>query len=224
VRERLAGVLACTSQSKGTQPHLLLQGEGSFLPLAQRPVHLSSTQGCEKQQACPEDAQVHADWSIRYTRREGIPEALIPAVGVPATSSGLLPSDLPLGGGGGREHRRERRDLSVPVCFWENRLLVLKDPGQSKFCFRRENELLLNVFLWREMDCFIAFWLRKQHVQRDCGLPSSSNGRVVPAMGHAVPEVKELVLPLSLPAPAGLSWAVLCLTLPCLPVTLSQEG
>ena len=94
---------------------------------------------------------MHTDWSILHTR-EGIP-----AVGIPATSSGLLPSELAPWGLRGVDRGKRGKDLSVPGYFWENGLLVLKDPGQSKFCFRRENELLLNVFLWREKDCFIVF-------------------------------------------------------------------
>jgi hypothetical protein len=41
-----------------------------------------------------------------------------------------------------------------------------RDPSQFKLCFWRENELLLNTFLWREMDCLILLWLKKQYFQR----------------------------------------------------------
>lgn len=72
------------------------------------------------------------------------------------------------------------------------------------------------------MDCFILFWLRKKYVQRDC-FPVLLGGACRSCARCTVPEVKELILPLSPPAPTGVSWALLCLTLPCLAVVLSQE-
>lgn len=114
VSERALGRGTCPHlPSKGTQPHLQPQYGGSVLPLAWQPVRLSSTRGCEEQQACPEDD--HTAWSIWHMRREGGPAALVPAVGIPGTSSALLLSDLPPGGWG--RHRRRREGFECPCLF-----------------------------------------------------------------------------------------------------------
>lgn len=67
--------------------------------------------------------------------------------------------------GGGADTGEGGRDLSVLVYFWENRLLVLKDPGPSKVllqekmsCFIVERDGLLHCVLTKEIACPKGLW------------------------------------------------------------------